>query len=54
MARLRRGKFSTRQSIRDIPNDATKAIPILPHGPEQSRWFIKRLQEKWRNGHKAE
>ncbi|MDE8585918.1 MBL fold metallo-hydrolase [Arthrobacter sp. NQ4] len=34
-----------RQSIRDTPNDATKAIPVLPYGPEQSRWFIKRLQE---------
>lgn len=33
------------QSIRDTPNDATKAIPVLPYGPEQSRWFIKRLQE---------
>ncbi|MFC4395229.1 MBL fold metallo-hydrolase [Arthrobacter sedimenti] len=37
-----------RQSIRDTPNDATKAIPVLPYGPEQSRWFIKRLQENWR------
>lgn len=34
-----------RQSIRDTPNDATKAIPVLPYGPEQSRWFIRRLQE---------
>jgi glyoxylase-like metal-dependent hydrolase (beta-lactamase superfamily II) len=34
-----------RQSIRDTPADATKAIPVLPYGPEQSRWFIKRLQE---------
>ncbi|MEO5781192.1 MBL fold metallo-hydrolase [Arthrobacter sp. PAMC25284] len=33
------------QSIRDTPGDATKAIPILPYGPEQSRWFIKRLQD---------
>lgn len=38
-----------RQSIRDTPNDATKAIPVLPYGPEQSRWFIKRLQETGRN-----
>lgn len=37
-----------RQSIRDTPSDATKAIPILPYGPEQSRWFIKRLQETHR------
>ncbi|MCZ2402314.1 MBL fold metallo-hydrolase [Paenarthrobacter sp. Z7-10] len=34
-----------RQATREMPNDATKAIPILPYGPEQSRWFIKRLQE---------
>ena len=33
------------QSIRDTPSDATKAIPVLPYGPEQSRWFIKRLQD---------
>lgn len=37
------------QSIRDTPNDATKAIPVLPYGPEQSRWFIKRLQETIRH-----
>lgn len=34
-----------RQSLRDTPSDATKAIPILPYGPEQSRWFLKRLKE---------
>jgi glyoxylase-like metal-dependent hydrolase (beta-lactamase superfamily II) len=33
------------QSIRDTPSDATKAIPVLPYGPEQSRWFITRLRE---------
>ena len=33
------------QATRETPDDATKAIPILPYGPEQSRWFIKRLQE---------
>jgi glyoxylase-like metal-dependent hydrolase (beta-lactamase superfamily II) len=33
------------QSIREAPGDATKAVPVLPYGPEQSRWFIKRLQE---------
>src|SRR6476619_4800785 len=37
--------MQARQSIRDTPDDATKAIPILPYGPEQSRWFIKRLQD---------
>lgn len=42
-----------RQSIRDTPNDATKAIPVLPYGPEQSRWFIKRVQETRRNPHEA-
>jgi len=34
-----------RQSIRDTPDDATKAVPVLPYGPEQSRWFIKRLKD---------
>lgn len=38
------------QSIRDTPNDATKAIPVLPYGPEQSRWFIRRLKETSRGG----
>lgn len=33
------------RSIREAPSDATKAIPVLPYGPEQSRWFIRRLQE---------
>ena len=33
------------QATREMPDDATKAIPILPYGPEQSRWFILRLQE---------
>lgn len=30
-----------RQSVRDT----TKAISVLPYGPEQSRWFIQHLQE---------
>lgn len=34
-----------RQSIRETPNDATKAVPVLPYGPEQSRQVIRRLQE---------
>lgn len=42
-----------RQSIRDTPTDATKAIPVLPYGPEQSRWFIRRLQENWRSSQNA-
>lgn len=42
-----------RQSIRDTPNDATKAIPVLPYGPEQSRWFIRRLQENWGSSQNA-
>jgi glyoxylase-like metal-dependent hydrolase (beta-lactamase superfamily II) len=33
------------QATREMPADATKAIPILPYGPEQSRWFITRLKE---------
>ncbi|MBW4094175.1 MAG: MBL fold metallo-hydrolase [Acidobacteria bacterium] len=34
-----------RTATREMPTDATKAIPILPYGPEQSRWFITRLKE---------
>ncbi len=34
-----------RQASREMPDLASKAIPILPYGPDQSRWFIKRLQE---------
>lgn len=34
-----------REAARETPNDATKAIPILPYGPEQSRWFITRLRQ---------
>ncbi|WP_285728246.1 MBL fold metallo-hydrolase [Psychromicrobium xiongbiense] len=33
---------------RESPDDATKAIPILPYGPEQSRWFMVRLHEESR------
>ncbi|MBT1001249.1 MBL fold metallo-hydrolase [Paenarthrobacter sp. DKR-5] len=36
---------SARQATREMPNDATKAVPILPYGPEQSRWFIHRLMK---------
>lgn len=32
------------QATRETPDDATKAVPILPYGPEQSRLFIQRLQ----------
>ncbi|WP_246036100.1 MBL fold metallo-hydrolase [Sinomonas susongensis] len=35
---------SARQATRETPHDATKAIPILPYGPEQSRLFISRLK----------
>jgi glyoxylase-like metal-dependent hydrolase (beta-lactamase superfamily II) len=42
---MSRAVRQARQSIRDMPADATKAIPVLPYGPEQSRWFIKRLKE---------
>ncbi|GAB4099477.1 MBL fold metallo-hydrolase [Sinomonas halotolerans] len=35
---------SARQATRETPDDATKAIPILPYGPEQSRLFIQRLK----------
>lgn len=33
------------EAMRETPNDATKSIPILPYGPEQSRWFISRLKQ---------
>ncbi|MDP5227519.1 MULTISPECIES: MBL fold metallo-hydrolase [Arthrobacter] len=33
------------QATRETPDDATKAIPVLPYGPEQSRHFIRRLRE---------
>lgn len=33
------------EAMRETPNDATKSIPILPYGPEQSRWFIARLKQ---------
>lgn len=35
---------SARQATRETPDDATKAVPILPYGPEQSRLFIRRLK----------
>lgn len=33
------------QAGREMPDLVTKAIPILPYGPDQSRWFINRLKE---------
>ncbi|AJT41886.1 MBL fold metallo-hydrolase [Psychromicrobium lacuslunae] len=33
------------EAMRETPHDATKSIPILPYGPEQSRWFISRLKQ---------
>lgn len=42
---------AVRQSIRDTPNDASKAIPVLPYGPEQSCWFITRFQEARGDAH---
>ncbi|WP_026555937.1 MBL fold metallo-hydrolase [Arthrobacter sp. 35W] len=33
------------EATREMPDDATKAIPVLPYGPVQSRWFITRLKE---------
>jgi glyoxylase-like metal-dependent hydrolase (beta-lactamase superfamily II) len=35
---------SALQATRETPDDATKAVPILPYGPEQSRLFIRRLK----------
>jgi glyoxylase-like metal-dependent hydrolase (beta-lactamase superfamily II) len=34
-----------RNATADMPDLATKAIPMLPYGPEESRWFLKRLKE---------
>lgn len=31
-------------AVRQSPEDATKAVPILPYGPEQSRVVVKRLR----------
>lgn len=43
-----------RQATREMPDDATKAVPILPYGPEQSRWFILRLKETSAMNHHGE
>lgn len=42
--RMQQGHNVSRQAIRDAVTDATKAIPILPYGPEGSRELITRLR----------
>ncbi|GAB3191037.1 MBL fold metallo-hydrolase [Nesterenkonia suensis] len=45
--RMEQGHSVSQQALRDAVTDATKAIPILPYGPEESRELISRL----RGGH---
>ncbi len=42
--RMQQGHNVSSQAIRDSVNDATKAIPILPYGPDESRELITRLR----------
>lgn len=42
--RMEQGHTLSRQALRDAVTDATKAIPILPYGPEESRELISRLR----------
>ncbi|GAA1182044.1 MBL fold metallo-hydrolase [Nesterenkonia xinjiangensis] len=42
--RMQQGHSVSQQALRDAVNDATKAIPILPYGPEESRELITRLR----------
>jgi hypothetical protein len=43
---------AVRQATQSIPgpSDAMRAIPGAAYGPEQSRWFIQRLQAMWARG----
>lgn len=45
--RMQQGHQLSRQAIREAVGDATKAIPIIPYGPEESRELITRM----RSGH---
>lgn len=42
--RMQQGYNVSSQAIRDSVNDATKAIPIVPYGPGESRELITRLR----------
>lgn len=42
--RMQQGHNVSSQAIRDSVADATKAIPILPYGPDESRELITRLR----------
>ena len=42
--RMQQGYNVSSQAIRDAVNDATKAIPIVPYGPGESRELITRLR----------
>lgn len=42
--RMQQGHNVSSQAIRDSVTDATKAIPILPYGPDESRELITRLR----------
>lgn len=42
--RMQQGYNVSSQAIRDAVNDATKAIPIIPYGPGESRELITRLR----------
>lgn len=42
--RMQQGCNVSSQAIRDSVNDATKAIPIVPYGPGESRELITRLR----------
>ncbi|WP_010524538.1 MBL fold metallo-hydrolase [Nesterenkonia sp. F] len=45
--RMQQGHQLSREAIREAVGDATKAIPIIPYGPEESRELITRM----RSGH---
>lgn len=45
--RMQQGHQLSRDAIREAVGDATKAIPIIPYGPEESRELITRM----RSGH---
>lgn len=42
--RMQQGQSVSEQAIRDAVSDATKAIPMLPYGPERSRELITRIR----------